>query len=77
MWQLFKEQPMNQPKQVKIDQDIYELLEAHYTEDKELSEEDLLRIKQFFFWKWKARYTRANHVDEYYAEQRIKNVVKQ
>ncbi|MCR5128195.1 MAG: hypothetical protein K6B69_08825 [Lachnospiraceae bacterium] len=68
---------MNQPKQVKIDQDIYELLEAHYTEDKELSEEDLLRIKQFFVRKWKAPYTRANHVDEYYAEQRIKNVVKQ
>lgn len=65
-------------KQVKIDEEVYLILEKVCTGENfvkenplKLNKEDLQKVAHFFLTKWNARYQREQRVDEYYRNKRL------
>lgn len=58
--------------QVKIDEDIYLLLEKKYTsKDYEFTNEEYIQIQQFFLRKWKKRYDREQYKDNVIVKRQL------
>jgi len=61
--------------QVKIDENIYLLLENHFLNKHVFSEAEEKEIVKFFATKSWARYNRENHIDDYKRDARLKKML--
>ena len=61
--------------EVKIDEEIYLILEKYFTEEGSFSEEELLKCKRFFSEKRYKRFLREQHVDDWKRDARLKKMI--